>query len=48
VTSKPTLDTGWWREISRKERFSRSEWVLLGVSASSLIGALVAVVRVFA
>jgi len=36
----------WWREITRSERFNRSEWLLLAVSAGAFSGALIVASRV--
>jgi len=36
----------WWHEITRSERFNGAEWLMLGVSAIALAGAVVVVVRV--
>jgi hypothetical protein len=36
----------WWHAITRSERFNRAEWMLLGVSATALLGAVVMLSRV--
>jgi hypothetical protein len=36
----------WWQDLYRSERFNGAEWLLLGVSALALAGALLMLVRV--
>lgn len=36
----------WWQEIVRSERFNGAEWLMLGVSAMALAGAVLVFVRV--
>ena len=40
------IQTIWWQEITRSERFNRAEWLLLGVSAIAFVGVLTMLVRV--
>ena len=36
----------WWQEITRSDRFNGVEWLLLGVSAFALAGALMVLTQV--
>jgi hypothetical protein len=35
----------WWTEIARVEHFNRAEWMLLGVSALTFVGAVSVLLR---
>lgn len=54
ITGNPHGMTGrktpqyWWHDILRGERYSSAEWLMLGVSAIALTGAMVVLARVLA
>ncbi|MBK6286881.1 MAG: hypothetical protein IPJ33_08955 [Gammaproteobacteria bacterium] len=45
MTGRKTEHT-WWQEITRSDRFNGVEWLLLGVSAFALAGALMVLTQV--
>ena len=44
MTGRKTEHT-WWQEITRSDRFNGAEWLLLGVSAVALAGALLVLMQ---
>ena len=36
--AEQNTERNWWHVITRRDRFNRAEWALLGVSALALIG----------
>lgn len=47
MTGRKT-EHSWWQEITRSDRFNGVEWLLLGVSAFALTGALMVLMQALA